>query len=221
MMLHLVEYDLRTFKKNFNEKTRKQASDKVKFKTVKKELLEHIHKVVGEEYDLHIFKDLNIFIEGYSLCFSYIETTDQPMTIRLKWKVNELTEYDITRMVNDFCVKNLKIDDIPKIQITDSFMYQNLALYWPKDKQITISLEMIHQFSPNFVLSVIKHEILHHYLTIKGKDASDTSMEFISLLIKYNAYISKAPDAQVALQEYLKINSFKNPNISLFESASK
>ena len=198
--MYLSKLKLQDFKKKFNKKLRKPEEDEAKFSKVKQELSLHL-KDFGHE--LEILKDLDIFIEGYSLCFSYTETTGNPMKIRLIWKINRLNKKYVQKMMEDFVLNDLKYDEVPKLLITDSFMYQNLAMYWPHQKQIDISTHVISQFKVDTVRQIIKHELIHYYLDVKGLEANDTSDNFIELVIKHNAYISEEKSAKDAFDKYM------------------
>lgn len=199
----ITDYKLKDFSDSFNKKIRKKANHTTKFKILKRELNEHLSKFEKTTKD---FKDLKIFTEGNSLCFSYEETTNQKMLIRLMWRLNDLGPNDILKMVDDFAKKELEIKTKPIVNIVYSFMYQNMALYWPKQKQIDISLFTINQLDEETVLKLIKHEMIHYYLDINGKDADDTSDDFIEMVINHEAYVSAEESAAKAYKEYKKRN---------------
>lgn len=197
------EYKLQDFKTDFNNKLRKPTKNELKFKALKKELNEHLSKFGKTIKDL---ENLKIFVEGNSLCFSYREDTNQDMLIRLMWRINELGPKDILNMVKKFATEDLKIETKPRLNISNGFMYQNLALYWPKQKQIDISMFTVNQLEEEEVLKLVKHEMIHYYLDIEGKNPSDTSSDFIEMVIIHDAYVSLEEEASRAYKIYKQKN---------------
>ena len=60
-----------------------------------------------------MFEDFNVYLEGISLCFSYKETTGQPMKVRLIRRVNNLTVESIKEYVHKFIKEDLGGSSIP------------------------------------------------------------------------------------------------------------
>lgn len=197
-------YKLKEFKEKFNSKLRKPAEKDQKFDQLKYELNQHL-KEMGETSK--VLPNLKIYIEDYSLCFSYTEISGSDLEVRLIWKIVEINDVKVNNLVSSFC-KVLKIEEeLPKIQITNGFTRSNFALYYPNEKKILVSNHFILQHKWSLVKAVIKHEILHHYCFIKNMGARDTDEDFIKLLIIHKAYISKAPDAQKAYKDFLMKNT--------------
>ena len=199
----IKDYKLREFRDEFNSKVRKptvEHSDK--YRHLKQELTAHL-KPFGKK--LKVFNDLNFYVEGNTLFMTYKETTQQRMKLTFLWRVNNLDQKDIEKMVEDFCINDLKMEkeDLPKVQIDKAYTRQNLAIYWQDTKTISTSIYTINQLEEAEVLSVIKHECIHHYLSINGKDPADTSEEFIDLIIEHDAYVSKDEDAYNKYEEHL------------------
>ena len=89
----LDEFKLQNFVSNFNDKLREDADEDVKFNTLKKELSEHLKTFNKTLKDL---PDLKVYIDEYNILrFSYFETINNTMEIRLLWKINDLSEDDI------------------------------------------------------------------------------------------------------------------------------
>lgn len=198
-MMLVNKYALKDFKKSFNSKLRKETDDKNKFKVLKLELNEHLKNF---DVDLYALPDLKIYVENYSLCLSYTEISDQPLTLRFIWKTSELNIEKINKLNEDFC-KKIGASIYPRITVTDKFTHNNYGLYYPDEQNILISRQFVEQKKWSLVSKVIKHEILHHYCVLKGLGASDTDEDFIRLLIKYDAFISLEPNAQKAYKEIL------------------
>lgn len=194
----LTDYKLREFKATFNAQIREDVDDKTKFKIFKMELLQWLKSY---DVDLHVFPDLKIEVEGYSLVMSYTETTDTTMTIRFMWRVSRMTIVEVLDFCSQFCLE-LGVKE-PTINVTDQFTYNNLGLYYPQDKTLVISEHIIFQFKPETVIAILKHELLHHYCNVKKLGARDVDYDFIELLIKYDAYISKAPEANLAYETFV------------------
>lgn len=199
----LDEFKLQSFVRNFNEELREDTDEDVKFNTLKKELNMHLKKFDKKLEDL---PDLKIYVDQYDvLRFSYFETINNTMEIRLLWKINELTEDDINEYIKEFLTKDLDLDEdeLPSLNYVKSNMNQYLALYWPDNYSIVLSKYIANQFSEDAVKSIIRHECIHHYLTVKGMDASDESEDFVKLIREHDAYVSK--DIK-ALKAYEKFN---------------
>lgn len=194
----LTQYKLREFKVLFNAEIREDVDDKIKFKIFKKSLLDWLKQY---NVDLHIFPDLKIEIEGYSLVMSYTETTGTTMKIRFLWRISVMTIKDVLDYCSEFCLQ-LGIKE-PTINVTDQFTYNNLGLYYPQDRTLVISEHVVFQFKPETAKAIMRHELLHHYCNIKGLGARDVDYDFIELLIKYDAYISKAPEANMAYETFV------------------
>lgn len=198
--MKLTKFKLQQFKSDFNKKTREDVSDKEKFKTLKLELIDHLSQF---DEKIKSLPNLKLYIEGFSLCMSYLEENNQTMKIRFIWKINDMTKEDVIKIMEDFGNNVLKIDSVPNLLITNSFMYQNLSIYWPNQNQIDISTQTINQLSEELVEKVIKHEMIHAYLSQQGKDASDTSPHFVRLIHEHNAYVSTDPSAKQAYDDYV------------------
>ena len=202
----LTKYELKRFVKEYETKLREpleNLSDKEVFKELKEELLEYL-KTFDESLDLHVFEDLNVYLEGISLCFSYKETTGQPMKVRLIRRVNDLTVESIKEYVHKFIKEDLGGSSIPSLSFPNTFNYQNLGMYWPDEKIITISSHMYMQHDQKEVESILRHEAIHHYLNEKGLPASDNDDEFIELVLKHDAYISLEASAQASLVKFVR-----------------
>lgn len=199
----LDEFKLQNFVRNFNDELREDADEDVKFNTLKKELNKHLKTFDKTLKDL---PDLKVYIDEYNILrFSYFETINNTMEIRLLWKINELSEDDIKEYIKEFLTEDLDLDedDLPSLNYVKSNTNQYLALYWPDNYSIVLSNYVANQFPEDVVKSIIRHECIHHYLTINGMDASDESDDFVKLIKEHDAYISK--DVK-ALQAYNKTN---------------
>lgn len=199
MKLLSTQYAMKDFQKDFNLKIRKQATEKEKFKTLKLELIDHLKNF---NVDLKAFKNLRIYMEGYSLCMTYTEITDQPIFFRFIWKIIEIDVEKINKLNQSFS-KEIAAPVYPTITITDSFTHANYGLYYPDEQNILISKHFIEQHKWPLISQVIKHEILHHLCTVKGLPANDTDEHFVRLLIKYGAFISLEENAQRVYKEVL------------------
>lgn len=205
----IKDYKLREFRDEFNSKVRKptvEHSDK--YRNLKQELTAHL-KPFGKK--LKVFNDLNFYVEGNTLFMTYKETTQQRMKLTFLWRVNNLDQKDIEKMVEDFCIDDLKMDeeDLPKVQIDKAYTRQNLAIYWQDTKTISTSIYTINQLEEAEVLSVIKHECIHHYLSINGKNPADTSKEFIKMIHDHDAYISREQEAYKEYEKFLSENNLE------------
>lgn len=194
----LSDFKLRDFKKVFNKKVRKDVSNKQKFKIVKKELNDYLTNFGAS---LRSLPNLKIKTYGKLLYFSYTETTNTTTEINLLWKINSLEYEDLVEFVEDFS----KILDVktPTLRTTDVFTYNELATYWPDGEVILIGEYAYKTISEDLVKKILKHEIIHHYLYVNGKDPSDTSEDFIKMIIEYNAYVSLEKEAIKAYNEYI------------------
>lgn len=187
----LDEFKLQSFVRNFNEELREDEDEDVKFNTLKKELNMHLKKFDKTLEDL---PDLKVYVDEYDILrFSYFETINNSMEIRLLWKINDITEDDINEYIKEFLTKDLDLeeDELPSLNYVKSNMNQYLALYWPDNYSIVLSKYIANQFSEDAVKSIIRHECIHHYLTIKDMDASDHSEDFVKLIREHDAYVSK------------------------------
>lgn len=194
MLIH--DLKLREFKDEFNSKKRSTSPDISKFKVFKRELIEWI----GE--DLYIFDDLQIYMEGFSLVMTYRETTNTIMKLRFIWNLDEAMDIEeANKFIDDFC-KELEVKK-PRVLITEEFMWGNLGLYYPEDRQLVISEQTILQIKRYQVQAIIKHELIHHYCTVKKLGARDIDADFINLIVEKNAYISLAPEAQAAYYQFI------------------
>lgn len=206
-LMILKKYKLREFSLKFEKELREPIGEKFSnedaFKELKEELLTYL-KTFDESLDLHLFDDLNIYLEGFSLCFSYKETTGQKMTIRLIRRVNDLTPKIIKDYINTFIEDKLGGDDFPYVTFPRTFSYQHLAIYWPEDRLIAISNHMYQQLPQEEVESVLRHEAIHHYLNVSGLPAGDMDDEFIELLLEHNGYISKELGVQAAISAFVE-----------------
>lgn len=205
----IKDYKLREFRDEFNSKVRKptvEHSDK--YKRLKQELTAHL-KPFGEK--LKVFNDLNFYVEGNTLFMTYKETTQQRMKLTFLWRVNNFDQKDIEKMAEDFCINDLKMDeeDLPKIQIDKTYTRQNLAIYWQDTKTISTSIYTINQLEEAEVLSIIKHECIHHYLSINGKNPADTSEDFIRMVYDHDAYISREQEAYKEYEKFLSENDLE------------
>ena len=205
----IKDYKLREFRDEFNSKVRKptvEHSDK--YKRLKQELTAHL-KPFGVK--LKVFNDLNFFVEGNTLFMTYRETTQQRMKLTFLWRVNNFDQKDIEKMAEDFCINDLKMDeeDLPKIQIDKTYTRQNLAIYWQDTKTISTSIYTINQLEEAEVLSIIKHECIHHYLSINGKNPADTSEDFIKMVYDHDAYISREQEAYKEYEKFLSENDLE------------
>lgn len=203
----LTKYRLNDFVKGYEKPLREPLgdnfSDEDAFKELKEELIAYL-KSHDEKLDLNVFEDLNIYLEGFSLCFSYKETTGQKMTIRVIRRVNDLTPKIIKDYVSKFIKDELGEVVLPLITFPRTFNHQHLAIYWPDDKIIAISNHMYMQHTQEEVESILRHEAIHHYLNVLQKPASDVDDEFIELLLKHDGFLSKEPSAQVAISKFVK-----------------
>src|SRR5574344_2177456 len=187
----LDEFKLQNFVSNFNDKLREDTDEDVKFNTLKKELNIHLKKFNKKLEDL---PDLKIYVDQYDILrFSYFETINNTMEIRLLWKINDLTEDDIEGYIKEFSTKDLDLneDELPSLNYVKSNMNQYLALYWPDNDSIVLSKYIANQFPEDTFNSIIRHEFIHHYLTIKDMDASDDSEDFVKLIKEHDAYVSQ------------------------------
>lgn len=205
----IKDYKLREFRDEFNSKVRKptiEHSDK--YRRLKQELTAHL-KPFGKK--LKVFNDLNFYVEGNTLFMTYKETTQQRMKLTFLWRVNNFDQKDIEKMVKDFCTNDLKMDeeDLPKVQIDKTYTRQNLAIYWQDTKTISTSIYTINQLEEVEVLSVIKHECIHHYLSINGKNPADTSEDFIKMVYDHDAYISREQEAYKEYEKFLSENNLE------------
>ena len=200
------DYNLKKFKENFNNKKRTNATPQEKFKTIKKELIEWCQFDSNE--NLRVFRDLSFYIEGYSLVMEFRETTNTQMKIRFTWNLSEITPLEVQNYVTHFCKEILNVKE-PRLTITEQFMYENLGLYYPEDENLVISLHLIYQLKREIVLAILRHELIHHYCSVNGLGARDVDNDFISLIIKYDAYVSMAPNAQYAYKKFVA-NLVKN-----------
>lgn len=205
----IKDYKLREFRDEFNSKVRKptvEHSDK--YKRLKQELTAHL-KPFGVK--LKVFNDLNFFVEGNTLFMTYRETTQQRMKLTFLWRVNNFDQKDIEKMAEDFCINDLKMnkEDLPRIQLEKTYTRQNLAIYWQDTKTISTSIYTINQLEEAEVLSIIKHECIHHYLSINGKNPADTSEDFIKMVYDHGAYISREQEAYKEYEKFLSENDLK------------
>lgn len=190
----LNDLEIQKFVKKFNEKKRKVVETNEKFNTLKKELNIHL-KEYGKK--LRSLEHFDVFLESNVLKFRYLENTGVMMTVELMWKVNELTREDIEKYIEEFSVNDLEIekDKLPLLNLVKSNTHQYFALYWPDTQSIVISDYVINQLDEEVVKSILRHEIIHHYLHINGKDPSDNSRGFVELVKKHDAYISQDAEA--------------------------
>ena len=198
----LDKFKLQNFVHNFNNKLREDTDEDVKFNTLKKELSAHLKKFDKTLEDL---PDLNIYIDQCNILrFSYFETINNTMEIRLLWKINDLNEDDIREYIKEFSTKDLDLgeNDLPSLNYVKSDTNQYLALYWPDNYSIVLSNYIANQFPEDVVKSIVRHECIHHYLTIKDMDASDESEDFVKLVKKHDAYVSKDVKALKAYDRF-------------------
>ena len=198
----LDEFKLQSFVRSFNEELREDTDEDVKFNTLKKELNMHLKKFDKKLEDL---PDLKIYVDEYNvLRFSYFETINNTMEIRLLWKINELTEDDINEYIKEFLTKDLDLeeDELPSLNYVKSNMNQYLALYWPDNYSIVLSKYIANQLPEDDVKSIIRHECIHHYLTVKDMDASDNSEDFVKLIREHDAYVSHDAKALKAYNNF-------------------
>lgn len=198
----LDEFKLQSFVRNFNEELREDTDEDVKFNTLKKELNMHLKKFDKTLKDL---PDLKVYVDEYNvLRFSYFETINNSMKIRLLWKINELTEDDIEEYIKEFLTKDLDLeeDELPSLNYVKSNMNQYLALYWPDNYSIVLSKYIANQLPEDDVKSIIRHECIHHYLTVKDMDASDHSEDFVKLIREHDAYVSQDVKALKAYEQF-------------------
>ena len=95
----LDKFKLQNFVHNFNNELREDTDEDAKFNTLKKELSAHLKKFDKTLEDL---PDLNIYIDQCNILrFSYFETINNTMEIRLLWKINDLNEDDIRELYGD------------------------------------------------------------------------------------------------------------------------
>lgn len=200
-MLLINELDLKGFKAEFNKKKRRVCDVRHKFDTLKKELAAHLEKKGKTLRDL---QGLNIYDDRGVLCFYYTENTGVIMTIRLLWKVSNKTEDELNFIANSFYVFDLKGEpgDCPRVEITDAPLNGNYGLYWPQQNKITLSIYFINGEKDELIESVLKHEVIHAFLYNSGKDARDTSDDFIKLIIEHNAFVSLEEEAQKAYENF-------------------
>ena len=205
----ILKYELRIFRDNFNKKIRKLATNKVKFSTIKKELKAHLKDRGADLTDL---PDLKIWAEGYDLYIEYTETTNTRMKIELFWASYIFNESELYKAANTF-METLKLEEgkRPLINFTDETMKNAYGLYYPDSNSILMSKKFVQSHDFDFVIKVLKHEILHAFCCIMGIPASDTDEPFIRLLIKYDAYISQEKSAQEA--HHLVLNKMIVENV--------
>lgn len=198
----LDEFKLQNFIHNFNNKLREDTDEDVKFNTLKKELSAHLKKF---DKTLEVLPDLKVYVDEYNvLRFSYFETINNTMEIRLLWKINDLDEDDIREYIKKFSTGDLGLDedDLPSLNYVESNTNQYLALYWPDNYSIVLSNYIANQFPEDVVKSIVRHECIHHYLTIKGMDASDESEDFVKLIKEHDGYVSKDVEALKAFDRF-------------------
>lgn len=195
-MMLILKYELRTFKKEFNSKVRKEVTTKEKFSTLKKELRAHLKTVGAKLEDL---PELKIWSEGYDLYFEYTETTGTRMKIELFWASYIYDKEKLEIVANTF-METLKLEEEkrPLIDFTGETMRNTYGLYYPEQNMILMSKKFVQSRDFELVIKVMKHEILHAYCCLMEIPASDTDEPFIRLLIKYGAYISQEKSAQEA-----------------------
>lgn len=203
----LVDYRLREFIEKFNDMVRFEEEDsKVKFKTVKKELLSHLENYnqtlrVLPELRISTILDKNILVE-------YRETTGSMMKLHLIWKVNSFNLEKIKTIISDLA-KELNCTEPDEIIISDTHMSNVLAVYYQKSKKIIINNFMLLSHNDDEIKDILKHEMIHHKLSEKGLDASDTSEDFINEIIKHDAFVSGEPEAKKAYDKVKKKKSRK------------
>lgn len=197
----ILKYELRIFIDNFNKEIRKEATNKEKFSTIKKELKAHLKE---RGADLTVLPDLKIWAEGYDLYVEYTETTNTRMKLELFWASYIFNKNELDKVANSF-MKTLKIEEEkkPLITFTDETMRNAYGLYYPDQNMVLMSKKFVQSHDFDFVIKVLKHEILHAFCCIMRIPASDTDEPFIRLLIKYDAYISQEKSAQEAYHQVL------------------
>lgn len=199
----LKKYEMREFSDLFSKKLRKPISGNFSqdqaFKELKTELVEHLKKF-DSTLDLKVFDELTFFFEGFSLCMKYKETTGQPMAIRFIRKANDLTEKDILDYVSVF-LSQLGEVEMPRISFEKVYSKQNLAMYWTLDKIISISRHTYMQLDEETVKSLLRHEAIHHYLNVNGLPSSDTSEEFIELLLEHDGFLTDDEEAKKVVEK--------------------
>lgn len=194
----ILKYGLRIFRDNFNKKIRKEATNKEKFSIIKKELKAHLKE---KDADLTDLPDLEIWAEGYDLYIEYTETTNTRMKIGLFWASYIFDKNELDKAANSFMgTLKLKEEKRPLITFTDETMKNAYGLYYPDQNTVLMSKKFVKSHDLDFVIRVLKHEILHAFCHIMGIPASDTDEPFIRLLIKYDAYISQEKSAQEAYE---------------------
>ena len=212
-LMLLVKLKLQQFMNEYELKLRKPIGedfdDKKAFSELKEELTKHL-KSIDENLSLEVFKDFKIYLEGYSLCFSYKETTENNMVIRLVRRVNELTPKDIKEYVYAFIKEDLGGDVFPMITFPRNFTYQHLAMYWVDDRIIAVGNHMYKQLDEEKVKSILRHEAIHHFLSVKGKPSNDTDADFMGLVVLHDAFVSQDPSAQEAMKKFKKTKRYKN-----------
>lgn len=197
----LVEYRLKDFQVYFNSKYRKLETNEDKFKIFKKELGLHLKQF---NVDSKVFPDLKIWIENYVLYISYTETTNTTTKIEFHWLIEKYDEKKTISYINDFCDKlQVGLKDSLKVEITDKQTSNAYGLYYPSTKTFLFSSLLIESKKWSFIKKIIKHEVIHHYCLVNNLDPFDTSVDFIKLLIRYDAYISEEKGAQKAYRKYL------------------
>lgn len=197
----ILKYELRIFIDNFNKKIRKEATNKEKFSTIKKELKAHLKE---RGADLSVLPDLKIWAEGYDLYVEYTETTNTRMKLELFWASYIFNKNELDKVANSF-METLKIEEEkrPLITFTDETMRNAYGLYYPDQNMVLMSKKFVQSHNLDLVIKVLKHEILHAFCRIIGIPALDTDEPFIRLLIKYDAYISQEKSAQEAYHNVL------------------
>lgn len=197
----ILKYELRIFIDNFNKKIRKEATNKEKFSTIKKELKAHLKE---RGADLTVLPDLKIWAEGYDLYVEYTETTNTRMKLELFWASYIFNKNELDKVANSF-METLKIEEEkrPLITFTDETMRNAYGLYYPDQNMVLMSKKFVQSHNLDLVIKVLKHEILHAFCHIMGIPALDTDEPFIRLLIKYDAYISQEKSAQEAYHNVL------------------
>lgn len=197
----ILKYELRIFIDNFNKKIRKEATNKEKFSTIKKELKAHLKERGADLTDL---PDLKIWAEGYDLYVEYTETTNTRMKLELFWASYIFNKNELDKVANSF-METLKIEEEkrPLITFTDETMRNAYGLYYPDQNMVLMSKKFVQSHNLDLVIKVLKHEILHAFCRIMGIPALDIDEPFIRLLIKYDAYISQEKSAQEAYHNVL------------------
>ena len=207
-MRNMVEYNIREWLDQVELKLRPVSSlaslDTIT-STLKKSFIRHVGEDVYNSKFHSTFFGLDDF--GQIIVTWWDDSISQYQSVYPVWKVSEVTTEEVEIYAKLFA-EELDIE-VPTINYSPSRQLNRMATYWPDTKSISISLITMKQISKGQLFSVIKHEILHHYCIEKGLGAYDTDDDFIKLVIKYGAFVSKEKEAYAAYERYIETHNTK------------